>query len=185
MESLTNLTTFSYTIEQYQNFLEKRHVAMIINSLPQTCVNLEIDTVCEQDLSDGVAGDQRHTQICEALRRVLPRMRNVRLRLASMCESMLGTVDGENFTPIDMPNLETLIINCRLGAASLTWNCPREQSNADNPVLNTAEVAKSSWQPVTTVMQALTASGTQHVPASARLCIVFSMVQPYNNAVDW
>jgi len=76
-QAAPNSTTFPYTMKRYQNSLQKRDISMIIDGLPQTCANLEIDPFYEQNL-DIIS------HICECLRLCLPRMRNIRLRLSIM-----------------------------------------------------------------------------------------------------
>lgn len=89
-------------------------ITEIVQILPRTCVNLEIDSRGNDYLRPGDA------HLCDALRNILPRLRHLRLRLSTLCPAILG--DGfnpsqstralSNYKPEAAPQLETLIVNC-------------------------------------------------------------------------
>ena len=113
---MRNLTTFSFTVlsgDLYNSWIPCSILGMLVQALPESCVNLEIDTQGE-DLST------RSYHICDKLRNVLPRLRHFRLRLKNMCPALLGggfdPTGSENyfttFKPATAPFLKTLAINC-------------------------------------------------------------------------
>ncbi|KAH8651139.1 hypothetical protein BX600DRAFT_99964 [Xylariales sp. PMI_506] len=196
--TLKNLTTFSYTMEPHQNFLTRHELKCIIEALPETCTNFEIDSSMEQE--HGVVGTPEATyhHLCDSIRAILPRMRHVRLRLHAMCGGLFGKhvhLEGgqKTFQPIALPRLETLVVNCRNGPGSLTWDCEAERMYdsggmpvlTDSPYVSAGQgAASSSFMSITNALGALVAAGPSYISTSAKLLVVFSMVQPFNNSWD-
>jgi hypothetical protein len=95
-------------------WLPRPAIAAIIEALPHSCVNLEIDTR-GQDLSN-----PGHTHLCTAVRATLPRLLNLRLRLSTMRPAIFGAgFDSSapakffsNFQPLAPSTLQTVLINC-------------------------------------------------------------------------
>ncbi|KAF2874776.1 hypothetical protein BDV95DRAFT_603569 [Massariosphaeria phaeospora] len=81
----------------------RKNIVALLKALPETCTNLELDT-------RGYDHREEYEQVhmCDAVRAILPRMHNVRIRVGAMCHEMFGT--GE-FTPTHLPNLKSLIVN--------------------------------------------------------------------------
>lgn len=126
-------------------------VASIINSLPPSCVSLEIDTVG----LDHATGFGAPVHLCDTLRAVLPRMRHARLSLRTMCSSLFGTgatlphndTTG-SYHPIALPNMQSILVNCRRawGTAPICADAADAASCAD------------CWDSVTHALQALAAT---------------------------
>ncbi|MCJ1365606.1 hypothetical protein MMC16_004731 [Acarospora aff. strigata] len=117
--SMIRLMTFSFYIspEPYHGigfWIPRPIVATIIKALPETCVNLEIDTRGLDYLEPGSA------HLCEAVRGTLPHLRNLRLRLSTLCPAIFGAdfdpSDPAKFFPSFQPvgalALQTVVINC-------------------------------------------------------------------------
>jgi hypothetical protein len=93
-----------------------------VDALPESCVNLEIQTRGQDSVPK--TGEPH---LCERLRSVLPRMRNVALGLRYLCSGLLGLLedgdtlpslssqDAEHFLPIALPNIQTLLLWFRYG----------------------------------------------------------------------
>lgn len=88
------LETFSFKIREHTRrgptdgfFLQQRNIHDILVSLPQSIVNLEIDTWC-LDRSETLSKDWH---ICETLASRLARFSSVRLRLSNFCKQLLNT----------------------------------------------------------------------------------------------
>ena len=108
-------------------------ICTMLDALPKTCRNLELDT-----RGQDYATEDEQAHVCNALRRVLPRLRHARVRTGAMCCDMLdkrccsGDVDGDdagkarksgNFEPINLPQLKSLLINCSLPQGLQIQNC--------------------------------------------------------------
>ncbi|KAI0435825.1 hypothetical protein F4803DRAFT_557599 [Xylaria telfairii] len=181
--TLDNLCSFSLrvsvTAPSFFFQVSRRAIQALINALPQSCVNLEIDT-CGLDAIPSPLADplssQSSTHLCETLRRVLPRMHRVRIRLSSICPIVIGIFTKNEdtktkfFIPIKAPHLETLFINCRRGHG-LCHLC----SNPTSPA--------TTWSPWTSLVSALRqfADTPEACSPSAKICILGS---PTINSLD-
>ncbi|KAI0453050.1 hypothetical protein F5B21DRAFT_505771 [Xylaria acuta] len=164
--------TFSFQVSP-------RAIQALINALPQSCVNLEIDTL-GLDLSlpslAATPANPPSVHLCEALRRVLPRMHRVRIRLSAICPALIGkftTNDNtktESFNPVKAPHLELLFINCRRGHG-LGYLCHEPTAPA---------TAQTPWSPLVSALRQF-ADTSQACSPSARLCILGS---PTPNSLD-
>lgn len=87
LRTMIQLSTFSFVIgpgDARGFWLSRPLLAAVIRALPETCVNLEIDTRgCDQD---GPAS----SHLCEILAGVTPRLHHLRLRLRRMCPALFG-----------------------------------------------------------------------------------------------
>lgn len=121
---MINLSTFSFTVGEsksdWELSIRRDILASWIKDLPQSCVNLEIDTRgCD-------FGNWDSNFLCDELRHVLPRLRYLRLRLACLCSDIFAigfTVDGmiENqsaFQSVVAPYLKSVVINCSVFSGS-------------------------------------------------------------------
>ncbi|KAK2799265.1 hypothetical protein FQN50_008541 [Emmonsiellopsis sp. PD_5] len=123
LPQLTKLSTFSLfcRCNDCEVFIKPRELAGLINALPTTCVNLEMDLKQIENLTTG----EQH--VCEDIRRILPRMEHVRIRLPRVCSELFGPIvpcddepspnpaggrirDGE-FIPIKIPKMRTLLVH--------------------------------------------------------------------------
>ncbi|KAH6623173.1 hypothetical protein F5144DRAFT_471254, partial [Chaetomium tenue] len=153
-------------------------IASIIESLPQTCVSLEIDTAgLDGHATTSLGPIPIH--LCETLRAVLPRMRHVRLSLRTMCSSLFGTGAAlpqnnttSSYHPITLPNMQTLLVNCKRAwkTAPICPNTPDSTSPTPTPA------PQDSWDSVTAGLHALATTTTKpnHVNPSASLYAVTS-----------
>ncbi|OAL43204.1 hypothetical protein IQ07DRAFT_685784 [Pyrenochaeta sp. DS3sAY3a] len=117
---LHNLVSFSLVIEGAVEWymLRRTTITGLVNALPPSCINLELDTNGYDYMDD------ESIHVCETIRRILPRMRNVRLRLGAMCSALFGS--GQSPVPIDahkgsssgsadwvtLKNIESLVVSC-------------------------------------------------------------------------
>lgn len=154
-------------------------IASIIESLPQSCVSLEIDTAGLDGNATTGLGAGAPIHLCETLRTVLPRMRHARLSLRTMCSALFGTGatlpqdDTESYHPITLPNMESLLVNCRRawGTAPICTSAPDSTPPPD------------SWASVTRGLQALLATPeASRVRPGAHLCVVTSTPQNHSDA---
>lgn len=120
LSKLRNLVSFSLVIEGGVEWyrLRRTTVADLVNALPPSCINLELDT----NGYDYMDGESVH--VCENIRRILPRMRNVRLRLGAMCSALFSSGQSpisinahersSNVSAdwITLQNIESLIVIC-------------------------------------------------------------------------
>lgn len=121
--SMTRLRTFSFHLSPRPSYrlefsgcrwVPRPILALIIEALPDTCVNLEIDTFGLDCHEPGSA------HLCEAIRGTLPHLRNLRLRLNTLCPAVFGTgfdpIDPakffSNFQPVASSSLHTVVIHC-------------------------------------------------------------------------
>lgn len=92
-------------------------IATIIEALPEIGVNLEIDTRGLDYFEPGSA------YLCDAVSGTLPYLRNLRLRLGTLCPAIFGADFDpsdpakffSNFQPVAALSLQTVVINCTPG----------------------------------------------------------------------
>ncbi|KAH7064043.1 hypothetical protein BKA63DRAFT_177750 [Paraphoma chrysanthemicola] len=101
LSHMSNLRSCSLRFTSWEK-LPQNILVDLIEALPDSCTSLELDTLGEDFRGPGLKG-----HVCEALRKVLPRMRHVRVR-ACLCEQLF--VDPVN--PLSLPNMRTLVVNC-------------------------------------------------------------------------
>ena len=148
---LKNLSTFSMTVEApakstfslviepplevlaaVPGFWIHSGVAnMVLESLASSVENIELDLGEYQFPGNHVDEHDR----CALLRERLPRLRNLRLRLGSLCpalfyegdedDSYYGDDSDDAQTPVTAPHLETLVMNMDLGQGYSTSACSR------------------------------------------------------------
>lgn len=172
LNRLDNLVSFSLSLEGREEvILERATVTDIIDALPAGCTNLELDTQ-GQDQQDG----EGSAHLCESLRRLMPRMHHVRIRVASVCPALLGMGELSNhndlsqqsplidsttettppartpFKPVDLPNIRSLVIYCALPHSGKTACCGRASRSHQTEQIGT------SWTPITTAMGQLPAA---------------------------
>lgn len=116
--SMTTLVTFSLNVSTRPKaigfWIPRPLIMEFVRVLPNTCANLEIDTRGNDYYRPGDG------HLCDALRKIFPQLRHLRLRLSTICPAILGdgfnpTQSGNsllNFEPVAAPRLETLNVNC-------------------------------------------------------------------------
>lgn len=121
--SMIRLMTFSLWISPDPSYsigfwLPRLIMATVIEALPETFVNLEIDT-CGLDYFEPGS-----VHLCDAIRRTLPYLRNLRLRLRTLYPAIFGadfdpsglTKFFSNFQPVAALSLQAVVIYCIPGA---------------------------------------------------------------------
>lgn len=120
LPKMINLSTLSFIYNDFwvghprPIFMERSAVVLLIENLPKTCVNLEIDTHGLDELGYGTP------HLCDTLRRILPRLQHLRLRLRDLCPGIFATGFDQDsstaqhsvITPVKAPFLKTVVINC-------------------------------------------------------------------------
>ncbi|KAI8963244.1 hypothetical protein F5Y11DRAFT_164411 [Daldinia sp. FL1419] len=143
LTNLDNLSSFSFCTPPPVH-LDIRPILRIlirlIDALPQSCVNLEVDTIAYHRY---YPRSRPLDHICDKLRCVLPRMRHVSLKLPVICPAVLSTSSTNQDdlpTPLKLPNLQNLFVQCRYGSRNVRL----------------CELGRStSWAPMTSIMQKL------------------------------
>ncbi|KAF4967718.1 hypothetical protein FSARC_4779 [Fusarium sarcochroum] len=121
---MSRLESFSLTTKSHRFKLDnlRSAISSILRSLPEGCVNLELDIGAER-INDA----DTDMAVCEDLRRVLPRMHDVRIRMAPVSDAILGTRDPDQiFHSIALPHIRSLLIDC----AVYGWEKEREEKEA-------------------------------------------------------
>jgi hypothetical protein len=149
---LTKLTTFSFVAPDGDSSpgfsLSRRLLVSLVEALPQTCTDLEIDTGA-YDIPKSWTEPDLH--MCDTIRLVLPRMRNVRLCLHAMCSMMFGegtllgipTSNAKLFKPISLLQMDNLMVNCvRRSISTLSCLCGRE---GESPIRKMDNHTTSAW----------------------------------------
>ncbi|ORY00900.1 hypothetical protein BCR34DRAFT_637760 [Clohesyomyces aquaticus] len=109
--SLENLMSFSIghansNHRQVMGVYQETLVDLVLG-LPASCIDLEIDMYGYH-----LSKHRPQTHLCDAIRKILPRMRHLRLRLDRMCGSLF--INPSTETPeASLPNLKTLICKLR------------------------------------------------------------------------
>lgn len=185
LNRLDNLASFSLSLKgRGEILLEQATVIDIIDALPARCTNLELDTQ-GQDQEDGK--DSAH--LCDSLRRLMPRMHHVRIRISSICPALLGTgelsshhnssqqsrsIDSTTkettsattpFRPVELPNIRSLVIYCALPHSGKTRCCSYASRSAQT------EYTGPSWTPITTAMEQLP-TGPKPPPGDASILAI-------------
>jgi hypothetical protein len=174
---LTKLRAFSLYVPPdnsgHHFDISQTALASLVESLPQSCVSLEIDTAG----LDHATGFGAPVHLCETLRAVLPRMRHARLSLRTMCSSLFGTGaalpqnNAASYHPIALPNMQTLLVNCRRA-----WGTAPICAGAADAASAPGTPAPDSWDSVTHGLQAL-ATEPGRVAPDAKLCVLTSTPQ--------
>ena len=91
---MKSLTSFSFKVSGYtlrhqaEGFwLRTEHISAIIDALPASVKHLEIDSYCFDRRGTPSVTGAHH--LCPRLRRMLPQLNNLRLRLSQICEELV------------------------------------------------------------------------------------------------
>lgn len=115
-----NLRSFSFWLGSgYHGIVPQSILVQLVEALPPSCANLELDTFGYDARAEGDS-----TRLCNSLRRVLPRLQRVRLRVRS-CESLFTDPSTPDQT-ISLPHLKSFIYTCARppGTPLPTCRCP-------------------------------------------------------------
>ena len=101
-------------------WMRSETLARILECLPQSCTALELDTRGRDDGPVcGFFSTGASVHLCTSIRRVLPRLTHLRLRLGSICSSFFSArTHRANETGDRMPELRTLTIALNLAPNS-------------------------------------------------------------------
>ncbi|EEU43359.1 uncharacterized protein NECHADRAFT_101077 [Fusarium vanettenii 77-13-4] len=137
--NMAALQSFSLTTDRrdFKLGIHRATISDVLIALPESCVNLELDTEGKDEDSFWLASTSRSrldgvTHVCDDIRDMLPRMHNVRIDLKSMCSDMVGwRTRGRPFHPISLPNIRHLLIETTgIGARpSCPSSAPRDHSS--------------------------------------------------------
>ncbi|PGH15716.1 hypothetical protein AJ80_05424 [Polytolypa hystricis UAMH7299] len=174
---LHQLSAFSLSMAPKSQYLfEIRFSGLIslIDALPASCVNLEIDTQSFDNRHSPPSGD---LHVCNSLRRILHRMQNVRLCLHYVCSALFGEVSTNTFdstrefVPISLPNIQTLVVNCNaLGKGRIS----RYDTNSLPLDWDIVPWRITAWDSITGALQRLVKIDGSY-PPSAKL-VVFDRI---------
>ncbi|ORX93273.1 hypothetical protein BCR34DRAFT_594728 [Clohesyomyces aquaticus] len=111
VQHLTNLASFSLVLRcpnwGFFEYLPRSVVVAILDELPESCINLELDIGPQNGLKGEV-------HVCDTIRSLLPRLRNLRIRVGEMCGAIFGMINenGDNFEPVSIPKVNSMVVNC-------------------------------------------------------------------------
>lgn len=143
LPQLTSLLSFSFKIiAPYPPQESDRHDQLwlmdLIEALPSSVTNLEIDTDGTDDLPAYMDWKDR-PHLCDVIREVLPRMQHVRLRIGGACERLFvesyDPNELEDMQIMHLPNLRTLVINTsKARVDGQCCPCVRLKADRDSPL---------------------------------------------------
>ncbi|KAK3170899.1 hypothetical protein OEA41_002983 [Lepraria neglecta] len=85
---MERLASFSFRVQQpdprrcSERWLKDKVLKLLLKNLPLSCTGIELDTA-------GFGDDDQKVHLCDTLRDIMPRMKNARLHLDTLCEHML------------------------------------------------------------------------------------------------
>ncbi|KAF3051002.1 hypothetical protein E8E11_002683 [Didymella keratinophila] len=151
-----NLRSFSFWLGKgSHNIIPQSILVKLVEALPSSCVNLELDTSGDDVRAEGDA-----SHLCDSLRRVLPRMQHVRLRIRS-CEAFIA----DPLTPdqtIHLPHLKSFIYSCMRSGRPL----PTCRNTQKSPI--THRHPSLLWSSITASLSTLI-STPNTIPADAQV----------------
>ncbi|KAJ9616793.1 hypothetical protein H2200_000512 [Cladophialophora chaetospira] len=121
-------------------YLRNREMGALVDALPATVRNLELDDHCYQRPNDW---EEANDHICPSLCRIIPQLHNLRLRLQTICEAMLPGPEagGGDLVTNKSPNgikhtfvLQTIPLSQNVYTRHCTW--PNEQVSGFSAVEN-------------------------------------------------
>ena len=138
---MKRLVSFSLVVEQdhceyhatSRGWLSSRIVKELLISLPMSCIDLELDTNGqEDDLLNGFRPERHSAHLCGTLRKMLPRLRHLRLRLGSYCPSLIGEKRQSTISWVKAPSLQSMAIDLHLGVPRFARACERSHRMLPN-----------------------------------------------------
>jgi hypothetical protein len=163
LRRMRNMHTFSFYIKSQRVGDTHGHLVVsraalhvVLGALPAKLKSLEIDTKChDRGLSDGPCTDH----LCYAIAKRLPRLRHLRLRLASVCPKLLQS----------SKSLETCIVSLESpNGRSETVPCRKQAMFREAPLRHRVKAAIEVRKSLTTALTSM-ASGS---PALCQLTLV-------------
>ncbi|KAJ3541461.1 hypothetical protein NM208_g4602 [Fusarium decemcellulare] len=106
------LVNFSFTAKRdnpHGLYFYRETISVILSALPVGCVNVEIDT----GNRDWNHDDASQVHLCHDIRALLPRLRNCRIKLRTMCSAMVGSHEEQGFCAVHLsPSMQSFVVNC-------------------------------------------------------------------------
>ncbi|KAK8170429.1 hypothetical protein BC567DRAFT_210240 [Phyllosticta citribraziliensis] len=107
LPKLTNLRTFSLQVEAFDDYPTSLHfVEEVLRLLPDSVTYLELDTGCSRRNRPRFI----HFHVCEALGKIMPRLKALSLRTKYVCEALFGISRPGDEPHMRFPRLEQLLI---------------------------------------------------------------------------
>ncbi|KAL8693312.1 MAG: hypothetical protein Q9218_001831 [Villophora microphyllina] len=153
MAKMTALVSFSFSIDKFPSHertsedtrrpegscMRSEVIAKLLDALPNSCVDLDLDTGGREDDQDcGFHDSMWCDHLCTAVRGLLPRLRHLRLRLGSLCANLFLEKHGDRYRKVRAENLLSIGINF----CDLTEDCA-EHGKMYTPGREAAEIELS------------------------------------------
>jgi hypothetical protein len=127
----------------------------------------------------------QYIHVCDTLRRVLPRMQHIRIRLASMCCAMFGTEIEEpqsspHWEPTALPNLKSLVVSCSLPNGQLSRRCGNSAWRSEMVYPNQVSEENLAWGSVTFGLAKLVEAQST-TPSDAQVCATIVTKDGFNH----
>lgn len=130
VRTMTNLNTFSLTVGRDYGLIDIRDFGLrvkdlrnLLESLPPSCANLELDTwglECQTVGPSDNSSASIHQHLCTTIADLLPRLQHVRLQLKTICDKIFlekntptrptGFCDKDKIRYFSAPRLQSLVI---------------------------------------------------------------------------
>ncbi|KAI0844027.1 hypothetical protein F5Y00DRAFT_274504 [Daldinia vernicosa] len=113
---ITRLKPISISIVVHVPFpyMASSEISSIIDSLPASCISLEVDMRYGSNIQNLTVDSQPHSHMCDAIRAILPRLQHIRLRLPRICPVIFSAESpsqNAHRQPIRAAGLKTCLIN--------------------------------------------------------------------------
>lgn len=100
-------------------WLARSTLARLVDNLPPSCTSLEIDAREDPHLTQSERGHSGSGHLCPSIRRVMPQLNYLRLRLRSVCPEICGVGFNleqlgevtEGFKAVEAPHLKQMVVN--------------------------------------------------------------------------
>ncbi|KAF2200636.1 hypothetical protein GQ43DRAFT_463805 [Delitschia confertaspora ATCC 74209] len=188
LPSLNKLRCLSLTVDQYVFVPTDSTIDRLLKALPETCVDLELDT----SGSGHEDSPQANAHSCDTVRHILPRLRHVRIRMPEMCSAMFGTgpiltggLQSTTFEPLVLRNLQTLIVNCTHASGKQIVRCrelEREMAMI-SPFPIQPDDADSAWLSVTQALEQVSNRG--HLRQNAKIYVIAGTPGSVHDMAIW
>jgi hypothetical protein len=116
IREMEHLESFSLNIRGSHVWsVEPKQIRAIVDALPPSLRNLDLDTGCARHMRLSTDKPAKPVHICRSIRRIVPRLHNLRLRLGQICEDLIPLSCPESAcrggVPSEQEGGRTLIIN--------------------------------------------------------------------------
>jgi hypothetical protein len=173
LSQFKNIRSFSFWLSKgYHDTIPQINLVRLVDALPISCTSLELDT-----FGFDAREVEEQTHLCDSLRKILPRMQHVRLRLRT-CEALFADPSTPD-SLIRLPDIKTFIYNCSrppgtpLPTCRCTDNSPITHANPD-----------LLWHTVTTSLEKIV-STPDAVPKEAKVYAFMTTDRDDNDRSLW